>query len=96
MTDLDKFAIALDESLVAYDKAHAKNGETKQAAAKVYLQQLEMLASSSPVYENGKPYKILNSKDGIIALMNIYWLEQNGFLQSDDFNGMLFIREERA
>lgn len=81
---LEPIAAGLIEALEIYDKGIVDEGDTPDEAAEHYLAQLD--AWSVPVGQHHN----MTYEEMIMALMNIHWLEQRGYLKEDNHNGLMF------
>lgn len=81
---LEPIASAITDALAIYDRGLISEGWTRDQAATFYLEQLDQWSVGYSEYHK------MTDTEQMIALYNIHWLEQRGYLKSDDNNGMLF------
>ena len=85
--DLEKLAVSLDNSFTEIEKDRANNNLSKEDWAKIMLDEVKAIANNSTIVGGNK---VIKMTDVFWAMMNIFWLENSGYLKPDNFNGMMF------
>lgn len=84
------FPVGMLASLERYMGSHSPgNGEAVQTLAKHRLGVLDALADV-------RRYRLLTEGEQLVAICNLYWLEQRGHITADEFNGMQFVFAEEC
>jgi hypothetical protein len=88
VNDNDNLEVLINDLIISYeDDWNSADEKERKEIVEVYFNQLNHYAKLRAEGREGER----NDQESIICIMNIWFLENYGFLESDEYNGCVFL-----